>query len=347
MVTSSNNFLASALIFPAILNFGKRIGVKPEDFLACFSVPFELSQIESATITEDDFRNLLALAVKSSNTPAPGLLFGKTFSFDFLPELKIFVESGRNASLMAPIIVSFVNAVVPFLRAVCVSDAKETSIYITAMIDLEDDERAVLVESAISLLIYVFSLSSDELYRPLSVSFSHSLQSGLEVYRAEMPCQVFAGSLVNCFKFHSSPLNDDVNELPSDDFYTQARDISIDKIRKLNARNSFPAMVESVIGESMRPSQVSLSDVSQELGLRERALQRRLKSHGVSFRAIHDRALFHVVVELIKGKSLTIEEIAKNIGFSSRRGLVRLTRRVSGVSPVQLRQEILSASKKR
>jgi AraC-like DNA-binding protein len=75
------------------------------------------------------------------------------------------------------------------------------------------------------------------------------------------------------------------------------------------------------------------------LGVHRRALNRRLKQRGTSFREILDEVRFEVARELLRDSDLAILEIASLLDYADASALTRAFRRWSGLTPAQWRDD--------
>lgn len=79
--------------------------------------------------------------------------------------------------------------------------------------------------------------------------------------------------------------------------------------------------------------ETDLRHVARRLAMSERTLQRRLRDAGTSFARIVDKTRREQCLSLIRGKGLTLEEIAYHCGYTSAGALVRVVKRWTGMTP--------------
>lgn len=94
-----------------------------------------------------------------------------------------------------------------------------------------------------------------------------------------------------------------------------------------------------------RPSdRRSLSDWAQQLDITERTLSRRFQRElGLSFNDWRQRLKFVTALSMLEDK-LSINEIAKQLGYNSASAFISMFKRLSGMSPLQLHPKNESSS---
>ncbi len=83
---------------------------------------------------------------------------------------------------------------------------------------------------------------------------------------------------------------------------------------------------------------MSLTDVSEKLGIPARTLRRRLQQAGTSYRKIADDLRTQLAVKYLRDSELTVEEIASALAFSDAANFRQAFRRWTGKSPSRLRR---------
>jgi AraC-like DNA-binding protein len=77
----------------------------------------------------------------------------------------------------------------------------------------------------------------------------------------------------------------------------------------------------------------SLARLAAELGVGERALQRKLAEHGLTFTDLVQKVREEVAVRSLEGGALSVQELAYELGFNSTAAFSRAFRRWRGVAP--------------
>jgi AraC-like DNA-binding protein len=112
-------------------------------------------------------------------------------------------------------------------------------------------------------------------------------------------------------------------------------------LRQIGARQS-----GELVPRAMRALRLLMlnGDVSGEgtarmLAMHRRTLNRRLKAQGTTFQFVLDRVRFDAARQLLEGTRLTLEEIARALGYASVSPFMRSFRRWTGVTPGQWRRD--------
>lgn len=91
---------------------------------------------------------------------------------------------------------------------------------------------------------------------------------------------------------------------------------------------------------------ISLANLAAWMGIGPRSLQRRLRRHGLTFRAVADEARIALARELLAEPGLALGRIAFRLGYSQTSAFHRAFRRYAGTTPGAFRRA-LSADEER
>lgn len=98
--------------------------------------------------------------------------------------------------------------------------------------------------------------------------------------------------------------------------------------------------VKSIILDNLPDGQVTDKLVASELNLSERSMQRRLKEHETTFRALLDAVREMVAKQYIRNPVNRMSDIAFLLGFSEQSAFSRAFKKWTGMSPIQYRDSI-------
>lgn len=105
-----------------------------------------------------------------------------------------------------------------------------------------------------------------------------------------------------------------------------------------NLDNGIVTVVESLL-EGHARSPLTVTAVARRLNLSERTLRRQLASAGEGFSTVRDRVRERCATALLRESTLTIDAIAREMGFSDRREFRRAYIRWTGRSPLSVRND--------
>ena len=117
----------------------------------------------------------------------------------------------------------------------------------------------------------------------------------------------------------------------------------------LNASKLFAEAPSSEFSEALRQivrSYLSfghprIEEIADVAGMGVRALQRRLKKNGLTFKRIVDQARFQVAADLLRDPHVRLVDIAHQLGYTDQANFNRAFRRFTGTSPSEYRLQLL------
>lgn len=107
----------------------------------------------------------------------------------------------------------------------------------------------------------------------------------------------------------------------------------IKRERVVRPPSSFPEIVSRVLQLQIASGGIDLNAAARSLDIGPRSLQRRLQSEGASFRALANRAKAARAIELLYEGSLSVQEIATDLGYENSQNFSRAFRRSIGLPP--------------
>lgn len=97
--------------------------------------------------------------------------------------------------------------------------------------------------------------------------------------------------------------------------------------------DDFIGEFRKILREELNRGNANLAVVSRKLAMSRRAVQRRLNSHGTSYRNILDQMRSELSVDFLKQQSADIEELAMLLGFADTCSFYRAFKRWTGKTP--------------
>lgn len=178
------------------------------------------------------------------------------------------------------------------------------------------------------------------------LTLRHQRHAGSEEFEAAFPLTVSIdyGQDLDAVWFDRSLLDRTLRGgMPSLHHAAMER-VSQDVRAQAAGRQSVPASgLAAAVEERLRMQPALLAGglkaVAAELGMHQRALQRRLTEEGASYFSIRDSVRFALAKRDLLNPGLTVEHIAKALGFAERTGFAQAFQRWSGMTPSQFRLE--------
>ncbi len=172
---------------------------------------------------------------------------------------------------------------------------------------------------------------------PLSVELAYAPPAYAHEYTQFFRCPVEFHAEVTRLRFPASLLG---CRLPHP--HEPTRTVAAAACRQLiNLHNFQPdivAAIETLLEEHTR-TPLTMTAVARHLHLTERTLRRQLSSAGDSFSTVRDRVRERTATILLRESALTIDAIAREVGFSNGREFRRAYTRWTGQPPSMVRQD--------
>jgi len=117
-------------------------------------------------------------------------------------------------------------------------------------------------------------------------------------------------------------------------------------LKQLESESELIRRTKLAIRQALAEGRVNLRGVAARMGLRERALQRRLDREGRAYRAILDEVLAAQAREHLGNPDLPLSEIALRLGYSEQSTFQAGFRRWTGVTPGRFRRELVQRGRR-
>lgn len=172
---------------------------------------------------------------------------------------------------------------------------------------------------------------------PLSVELSYPATAYADEYARFFRCPIVFGAGATRMRLSAALLD---HRLPH--HHDPTRIVAAAACRRLisshNLENDIVTAVETLLEGHVR-TPLTVTAVARRLNLSERTLRRQLSSAGEVFSTLRDRVRARCATVLLHESTLTIDEIAREVGFSDGREFRRAYIRWTGRSPLAVRNE--------
>ncbi|MGE0221034.1 AraC family transcriptional regulator [Mycolicibacterium sp.] len=200
----------------------------------------------------------------------------------------------------------------------------------------EPELVAFLCEEAFcSTLVLMRSVAGTDL-SPNYVELAYPAPGYAREYRHFFRCPVYTDAAVNRMVFDSSVL---ATTFPTHNELT--RSVAIDACRRLldldGPRPDVTVAIEALLSQNLRRP-MTMADAAWQLHVSERTLRRQLADAGEQFSIVRDRVRERRATFLLLESTLTVDAIAREVGFSDAREFRRAYIRWTGYPPTHRRR---------
>jgi AraC-like DNA-binding protein len=195
----------------------------------------------------------------------------------------------------------------------------------------EPDIEMFLVEDAFGTFLRIAQVLVGETFRPSTVALSYAPPAYGAKYDQTFRCPVLFGAKDSMF---SCDANWAERAIATYDALTHRQVL---EFLQMKASQEHPTLdliesIERIIRRDFRHAPVFAS-VAAQLSVSNRTLRRRLAESGLSYQDILDAARRRRALTLLANASLSMDEIAFEVGFSDARNFRRAFKRWTGTAP--------------
>jgi AraC-like DNA-binding protein len=199
------------------------------------------------------------------------------------------------------------------------------------------DRRRQDAELSMGMFCNIFREALGRDWAPLEVCFEHNRPDGGAEHQRRFGAPVEFGRRTNAMAFRRSDL--DVC-MPNQDPYlfSVVRPFLESRCQPTADVEVFAARLRNEIKVHLHNGLPSLRDLSDIMGMSEAAVQRLLRSNGMTFADVLRAAREELAIHYLIRSDLSLTEIAFNLGYSELSAFSRAFRSWTGVSPQRYRR---------
>ena len=193
-------------------------------------------------------------------------------------------------------------------------------------------------EATFSATVVVLCAMTEADIAPIEVAFKHTPPENLDSHHRAFGCPVLFNQPDNVITYKTTDLerrtakaDKNINQFLIDRVEEETSRLDIGKDRIVQD-------VEKLIVDALPSGIPSIVRLSEDLGMSNRTLTRRLSENGTTFRNLIKNSQEAVAKELLKNSEHSIGEIAFETGFSEQSAFNRAFKRWTGLSPVEFRK---------
>ncbi|HMJ12613.1 MAG TPA: AraC family transcriptional regulator ligand-binding domain-containing protein [Polyangiaceae bacterium] len=317
----------------AIVRLVQRWNVRPEQLLGPLGLSEERLEEPLARLAHHEMRALVERARELTAEPGLGFYMGveqRISSYGYLGFAAMSAATVREALELT---VQFVPALTNAFDVRMRPEGKRTALVIDLHVDFGSVADVMLLSMFVGLWQLGSALTGTELtgHTDLTIAEPH-------YYRR------FAHLLPE------ARFGQPVNRVLCEEWMLDLPLLNSDRAALRLAREQCQAMLDAMVSESGLVQRVrglvtrssnrpaSIADVAAAEGVSPRTLKRKLAAQGVSFSALLADTRRETALHLLTTSSLSVDAIAKRLGYSTSPNFIRAFRRWTGETPVTYRQ---------
>jgi len=214
---------------------------------------------------------------------------------------------------------------------------EDTESYLTNYFSDHQYVTPHLAEAMVVSLIRFLSSVTDDKFQPKSICFTHSPNADPKEYERVFQCPVEFNSKQFKLYFNSEILN---YRCPyAEPELLSMHVLSADKHIELLHKRDLIVAVRSQIGATLETGEISLENISQQLGISARQLRHQLTLAGTSLQQIINQHRKSLSKRLLSQTDESIGEIVYLTGFSEPSTFYRAFKRWEGITPIEYRNQ--------
>ena len=197
-----------------------------------------------------------------------------------------------------------------------------------------DGSRGMLLsnEASMSAVAQISAEVSSQRFVPEAVFFKHAARGDEAVYSEHFSCPVYFNSDRDALLVDEAALA--VPNKLGDETIASFFDRHLEQeLASLPDQIGLEQRVRKAVVKLLSEGVPTLSEISNELGMSARTLQRRLSENGRSFQGLVDLARQELAQQLLRETDYSLAEVAFLTGFSEQSGFTRAFKRWSGQTP--------------
>ncbi|MFY0593547.1 AraC family transcriptional regulator ligand-binding domain-containing protein [Roseivirga sp.] len=193
-------------------------------------------------------------------------------------------------------------------------------------------------EATISATIVVLEAMTETDIRPTQVTFKHDPPHDLSSYNQAFQCPILFNQPQNSISYKTVDLekrtakaDKNINQFLVERVEEETKGL------ELNA-TKIARDVETLIRDALPSGIPGIVQVSEQMGMSNRTLTRRLGENGVTFRDLIKNSQEEIAKDLLSNTKMSIAEIAYQTGFSEQSAFNRAFKRWTGSAPLEFRK---------
>jgi AraC-like DNA-binding protein len=283
------------------------------------------------------FTTILEMASLQTNDPVLGIKLGKLFDFESLGSAAQLFLSARTVGDGLSSLVEYFPTVQSNTRcALEVSDGVARLSY--SISDRTVTHRIQDANFSEALFYSVLQACLGRDWQPICLEFEHSAGANLASYREQFDCPLRFGTRYNAILFPVEHLDQPVASFDPMLHLHLENELS-KRLRfqrlELDLSKSIKAWISAALCNS---ASIDIQDAASDFGMSVRSFQRKLADAGLSYADLRNSVRTEIAKAMLGSTSLSIPEIAVNLGFSETSAFSRSFKSFTGATPARFRE---------
>lgn len=191
-----------------------------------------------------------------------------------------------------------------------------------------------------SWVVYARWIMEDgERYSPIAIRFEHEAPENRQMlrhYQHVFRCPVYFNQPMSAVVLTPEQLEKPLRQ-PDVNLRETLEQHAQSALCGLRGRYSTVEQVRALIRAVLRDQQPSKELIADQMGMHMRSLHRKLADEGTTYQHVLDQVRLDVATEYLGDAGLSVEDVARRLGFYEGRSFIRYFRRQTGFTPGQFR----------
>lgn len=308
----------------------RELGGNPDDLLRQMQIDPKSLDNGSAVVPYRAMINLLELTAEQLQCTDFGLRLAERQSINILGPLAVVAQNARNVGEALTEIVRFLHIYSPGVLVHLDTEIDPVHPYLIYEMTLRPPPRQrQVIETSLGVMFKTLQMLYGPGFRP------HSVLSRTEARLPQSRYQRFFGARTYFGQAHNAlVLQPDCLSKPIDQHNSQLHDTMMEYVSNMGANPlDIGKQVESSIRRLLPTQRCALPLIAEQLGMRERSLQRRLADNDLVFEDMVERARQELAELYLAEANMPMAQIAGLLGYAEQSSFNRACKRWYGVPP--------------
>ncbi|MGV0837985.1 AraC family transcriptional regulator ligand-binding domain-containing protein [Mycolicibacterium thermoresistibile] len=278
--------------------------------------------------------DIVGRAATELELPDFGLRLASVQSLDMLGPIAVLARNAETVEAALLGVIKYLHTYSPSIKADLHVQAG-VSEFEFAVLLRRMRYREHMVELSMGVILGMFRLLCGQDFRADLITFGHRPSAPEAAYTEHLDCPVRFFADRNAVHFPTRLLG---KRISGGDETAYA--LATHYLGRQHQRLDIDQHVAELVQKLMPVGQATLTDVSRELMLHPRTLQRQLAEHGTTFERLLDESRRSVAADLLGTTDLPLSAIAGQLGYAEQATFTRSCRRWFGAPPLAVRRRL-------